>query len=195
MNKCTVLVFALMGLAIFSCAGLFAEEPVHAPGVTAPPVSEWYTIETGYFTVYYRPGTDLYKIESALKKRVAYFSAGMPAEDAHVTDKIRYQLDLLFSRVEEILDMHPRGMRVTIKIFPTRLELGEEYFTIFKAREDHKSFYINKFNTIYASAEDLSDSVLAHEMAHAVVDRYFAVIPPEKVREMLASYVDLHLAE
>ncbi len=187
MKKCTVLAFALIGLLLFDCTGLFAED--------ALPVPEWYTIETGYFTVYYKPGTDLYKIEAALKKRISYFSAGMPADDAHVTDKIRYQLDLLFTRAEEILDMHPKDMRLAIRIFPTRLDLNEEYFRIFNAEEDYKSFYINKFNTIYISAEDFSDSILAHEMGHAIVDHYFAVIPPEKVREILASYVDLHLAE
>jgi Zn-dependent peptidase ImmA (M78 family) len=37
--------------------------------------------------------------------------------------------------------------------------------------------------------------VIAHELGHAVCDHYFLVIPPEKVREMLASYVDAHLEE
>jgi len=184
-----------MGLAIFNCAVLSAEEPGKASGKTASPVPEWYTIKTGYFTVYYRPGTDLYKIGSALKNRISYFSAGMPADDAPVTDNIRYYLDLLFTRAEEILDMHPKDIHVEIRIFPTRAELNEEYFRIFNAKEDYRSFYINKFNTIYISAEDFSDSILAHEMGHVIVDRYFAVVPPEKVREILASYVDLHLAE
>lgn len=187
MKKCAVLAFALIGLFLFYYTSLFAED--------TPPVPEWYTIETGYFTVYYKPGADLYKIESALKKRISYFSAGSPADDAHVTDKIRYQLDSLLARAEEILDMHPKDMHIMIRIFPTRLELNEEYFRIFNAKEEYKSFYINKFKTIYISAEDVSDSVLAHEMGHAIVDHYFAVIPPEKVREILASYVDLHLAE
>ena len=38
-------------------------------------------------------------------------------------------------------------------------------------------------------------NIIAHEMGHAIVDHYFAAIPPEKIRELLASYVDLHLAE
>ena len=41
--------------------------------------------------------------------------------------------------------------------------------------------------------QDISDSVMAHEMAHAVIDNYFNVIPPEKTAELLATYVDSHL--
>jgi hypothetical protein len=32
-------------------------------------------------------------------------------------------------------------------------------------------------------------------MGHAVVDRFFQAVPSEKVGEMLAAYVDLHLDE
>jgi hypothetical protein len=86
-------------------------------------------------------------------------------------------------------------LRIKIKIFRTRKELNDEYSKIFAATEDIKSFYIYKYNTIYVSEEDISDSVIAHEMGHAIIDHYFSVIPPEKVRELLASYVDLHLAD
>ena len=104
-------------------------------------------------------------------------------------------MTLLFNRAEAILDMRPENMHLKIKIFRTRTELNDEYEKIFSTREDVKSFYVYKFNTIYISEEDISDSIIAHEMGHAIVDHYFAVIPPETIRELLASYVDLHLAE
>jgi predicted Zn-dependent protease len=49
--------------------------------------------------------------------------------------------------------------------------------------------------TIYTSEQDISDSVIAHEIGHAVVDHFFTVKPPEKIGEMLAQYVDVHLGQ
>ncbi|MFA5144151.1 MAG: hypothetical protein WC522_08335 [Candidatus Omnitrophota bacterium] len=167
-------------------------------GETVNGGEEWMTLETGYLTIYYPPDADLGLIEADLRKRAAYFSTDMPGDDAPAEEKIRYQLDALFRRAEDILDMRPADIHIKIKIFRTIEELKDEYARIFDGiapREGLKSFYIHKYSTIYASEADMSDSVIAHEMAHAIVDHYFAVIPPEKVRELLASYVDLHLAE
>ena len=35
--------------------------------------------------------------------------------------------------------------------------------------------------------------ILAHEMAHAVIDHYFGVKPPKATAEILAQYVDAHI--
>ena len=161
------------------------------------PAQGWSILDTGHIIVYYNPGANLKSIEAALRRRASYFSSDIPGEDAPMEDKIRYQLDALLRRAEEILDMRLPDLRIKIKIkiFRTRKELNDEYSKIFAATEDIKSFYIYKYNTIYVSEEDISDSVIAHEMGHAIIDHYFSVIPPEKVRELLASYVDLHLAD
>jgi len=104
-------------------------------------------------------------------------------------------MDLLFERAKEILDMHPRIKKIKVRIFKNRKELNKEYRRIFKENKSLISFYIYKYNTIYTTESDISDSVIAHEMGHAIVDHYFAVRPPEKVRELLAQYVDLHLED
>lgn len=173
------------------CASSLAAENVQsdkAPG--------WEALETGNVSIYYKSGADFYRVERSLRERANYFSSDLPSEDASPEDKVRYQISALFRRAEEILDMQPPNMHLNIKIFHSRSELNDEYFRIFNSREgEYKSFYIHKYDTIYTSEEDISDSVIAHEMGHAIVDHYFAVIPPEKVRELLASYVDLHLAD
>ncbi len=161
--------------------------------------SQWNQLETGYLTVYYVPGADLESIEKSLKRRVTYFDSDIPGEGAPPEEQIRFQLDALFRHAQDILDMHPPRIHVKIRIFRYRSDLASEYARIFESSEpsdeDVKAFYVHKYNTIYTSEEDISDSVIAHEMGHAIVDNYFAVIPPEKVRELLASYVDMHLSE
>ena len=63
------------------------------------------------------------------------------------------------------------------------------------ARQRYQAFYIYQYMTIYTSEESISDSVMSHEMAHAVIDSYFSANPPPKVAEILATYVDVHLEE
>ncbi|MDD5436140.1 MAG: hypothetical protein PHX20_01185 [Candidatus Omnitrophica bacterium] len=182
-----------IALAIFIGASAFAADD-EMDGAE----DGWFILETGRITVYYIPGADLDGIEANLRKRATYFTTDAPSEDAPAEEKIRYQLDALFRRAEEVLDMRPANIHIKIRVFRTRRELNDEYCRIFEdaePRDDLRSFYINKYSTIYTSEEDITDSIIAHEMGHAIVDHYFAVIPPEKVRELLASYVDLHLAE
>ena len=91
--------------------------------------------------------------------------------------------------------MRPRKMRVKVKIFKDRAELNDEYYRIFGERGNLISFYAYKFNTIYTTEDDISDSVMAHEIGHAIVDHYFVVRPPEKIKEILSQYVDMHLED
>lgn len=188
MCKISLILCAILIGALVVCAGGQCE-----PAEPLPASESWLSIESNYFTVYYPPGADLIKIKMALEKRALYFD--QPARYGLVTaqEEISYRLDKLFNRVEEVLDMYPRIPKVKIKIFKERAELNEEYLKIFGRRDDFKAFYINRYNTIYTSESDISDSIMVHEMAHVIIDHYFSVIPPEKVREILSSYVDAHL--
>lgn len=192
-----VLIWQIGAFAIY-VAPIFGEHPeiakAHdAQSYTAAP--DWDLIESASFAIYYRPSVDLNKVEADLRKRVFYFNPAIRRPEAKIEDKVAYRVDSLFSRVKELLDMYPQMPKLNMRIFKNKGELEEEYFKIFNTREDAASFYVHKYNTIYMSEEGVSDSVIAHEMAHAVIDHYFAVIPPRNVAEVLAAYVDIHLEE
>jgi len=110
-------------------------------------------------------------------------------------EKVSYRMDVLLERVERVLDIYPPKVSVNVRIYKTRGDLSEAYYNIMGVRGDYKSFYVNKLQTIYISEQDMDDSIMAHEIGHVVVDHYFNVIPSEKIREMLATYVDLHLED
>lgn len=154
----------------------------------------WNVIESGLFSIYYQDGVSLNTVSRRLGKRGLFVSGvygpnptGVPQE------KVAYRLDRLMKRVKEILDMYPRMNQMEIRIFRDREGLAVQYKSIFGENKDYKAFYAHKYRTIYTSEEDMTDSVIAHEMAHAVIDHYFGVVPPNKVTEVLASYVDMHL--
>jgi hypothetical protein len=45
------------------------------------------------------------------------------------------------------------------------------------------------------NADDLTEGILAHEMAHSIIDHFLVIRPPKAATEILARYVDRHLFE
>ena len=154
----------------------------------------WTAIESGYFTIYTSPDAGLRRIDKRITKRAFYFGQETMSGGNPIGEKIAYRMDYLFKRACDMLGIYPKGKKIKIKIAGSRDELQKIYSGIFgKEADDIKSFYIHKHCCIYTSEEDITDSVLVHEMAHAIIDNYFAVVPPPEMGEILASYVDMHL--
>jgi hypothetical protein len=163
-------------------------------GNGAPELSEgWRYIESDYFKILCSPNVDIKRVERKIRKRYFFSKRPKLSSVASAEERLAYRMDAIFDRAKEILDMRPHNPGITIKIFKNRRELNEEYYSIFKEKRNIISFYIYKHNTIYTNEADISDSVIAHEMGHAIVDHYFAVRPPETVRELLSEYVNAHL--
>ena len=197
----TACALSFSGVSLFGEYGqtLKHDAPANALSETGTPASspspEWSQFDTYYSKVYYRDGVRLETIERRLKQRGFFYGRKSAPNDVSVEVRIGFLLDRLYNRAQDLLDMRPKIVRLKIKIYENRDELNDEYYKIFKSRPDYKSFYIHKYTTIYTSEEDMSDSVIIHEMGHAIVDHYFAVIPPPTVGEILASYVDMHLTD
>jgi len=180
-------------LIILTGSLLFCPEMSARDGADAPESEEWSMMESNFFIVYYSPDANLEDMERELKKRPLYFDQPARYGETTTSGEICERLDRLFNHVRDVIDMHPKMPKIEIKIFKDRYALDDECFKVFGKREELKSFYVYDRNTIYTSESDIEDSIMAHEMAHAVIDHYFSVIPPETVREILASYVDAHL--
>jgi len=177
------------------CEFVSAADNVAASAVTsvrnqAAPEGVWNNFETRDFVVFYAPDVSLKRIDRQLRKRAFFF--GQVSGDT-IEEKIASRLDQLSDRAKQILDMRPRMPKITIRIFSDREGVEKEYEKLFHVKRDMKSFYVHKYSIIYTSEEDLSDSVVIHEMGHAVIDNYFSSVPPPKVAEILASFVDVHL--
>ena len=55
------------------------------------------------------------------------------------------------------------------------------------------AWYLYQYHSIYINLEDLHEGILAHEMAHSIIDHYLIIRPPGATAEILARYVDSHL--
>jgi hypothetical protein len=154
---------------------------------------EWTRQESDFFIIYCDSSINLYDLERELTKRPLCFDQTAKYGEVVTFREICRRLDNLYNRAQDVLNMYPEMPKIKINIFRDRDELNDEFFKIFGKESDFKSFYVYEHNTIYTSEREIEDSVIIHETAHAIIDHYFSVVPPETVGEILAAYVDAHL--
>jgi hypothetical protein len=156
----------------------------------------WIEIKGDSVSVYYLPGANLRKIERRLRSR--YLPVAPLYRDLFenkkypIESRISARLQFILQRVEDILNMKPAGMKVRVNVYNLRRDMQVDQRELLAGRE-FRSFYVHDLRTVFTSEQDIIDSVIAHEFGHAVIDSYFAVPPPEKVAELLATFVDEHL--
>lgn len=154
-------------------------------------------LQTKQFTVYYSPQIDI----SALAKnlRISFSDRVLAGTDPNANasggqTEFAEALDTLFFTVSSILDMNLYSFQGTIKICRDINRLNNIYTYLFSSSLGGKpSFYSHDLNTIYISQEHFSREVLGHEIAHAIISRYFVVQPPVKASEVLSGYVEYQL--
>ncbi len=105
----------------------------------------------------------------------------------------RKQVNRLIGRVQEILDMQPENLHFTIRILDSPHQIQAIYLKQYGRKVDYIAFYSPGNETVYFAAKKLRRTVFAHEIAHAIIDRYFDKAPPVKVHELLAQYVEKQL--
>lgn len=91
------------------------------------------------------------------------------------------RVDRIVDRVQMLLDMWPENFRVKIYLHPEELD------------QNKVAFYEYQTDSLHFSVDYASDGVVAHEIAHAVINQYFPAGAPSKMQEILSQYVDEHL--
>jgi hypothetical protein len=157
---------------------------------------QWNVLETKHTIVHYQSSSDLRKLSQKVDfSPVSWRLKGLFAKPSphELRSQTKKKLDALYERVQEILDMRKRMRPVVIRIYGTKKQLHAAYDDVYGKPCQLRAWYIYETNTIYVTVEDLHEGILAHEMAHAVIDHYLLVRPPPATTEILARYVDSHL--
>jgi hypothetical protein len=159
--------------------------------------SRRHRLETKHTIIRYTSSKDLKKFskkidytpgEWNLKSLFSPSGSSSPAESA------ARKVDALYERVQHILEMYgSMKEKVSIHIYPNKKGLHRAYFDITRRSCNVRSWYIYERNTVYVNVEDVNEGMLAHELAHAIIDHYLIVRPPRATAEILARYVDAHL--
>lgn len=121
------------------------------------------------------------------------FSAAPEGED--LLQAVAQKVDALYERVQEILDMRGKlEKKVTLRVYPDKDALARVYQAFTGSPSLRvRAWYIYERNTVYLNSRDVHDGMVAHEVAHAIIDHYLMVRPPRATAEILARYVDEHL--
>jgi len=155
----------------------------------------WQVLETGHTIIKYKSVEDLNKFDKAVDYNPAVTDVRwLYIQNANtLQDKIRNKTDAIFERVQEILDMRKSMRKVTVELYSDKENLQKAFRNITKNSKYYRAGYIFENNVIYLNVTDLHVGMLAHEMAHAVIDHYMTVRPPSATAEILARYVDSYL--
>ena len=165
----------------------------------------WQSLETTYTNIYYQSLADLKKFNRKVDNYFAQcgflrlFSCS-GADD--LSDKITKKVDAIYERVQEILGIHKKMEKVSIKIYSDKKQLKTAYLKPkktalrnYQTPSNIRAWYIKKNNTIYLNINDLHEGMLAHEMAHSIIDHYFLIRPTKATAEILAQHADKNLFE
>ncbi len=172
---------------LFLCSTARAESP---EDIT------WKSLETKYTIIHYQNEKELDKFhvridygpKSGGLKRL--FSSSAPDNLEEIVGK---KVDILFKRVQKILGMRKKMDKVTVNVYQDKNQLHKAFTKIYSTECHLRAWYRYKNNTVYVNVRDLHEGMLAHELAHAIIDHYLLVRPPRATAEILARYVDSHL--
>ena len=170
---------------------------VFSTTIKESPTDGWISIQGETITILYPPGVNIRTLEARLRERDVpidqEYRTLLSNRSLSMEDRLKARIEIILLRVKDILGMDPKGLHVTIKVFKTRKAMNDAYAWMFNKPANLRSFYVHYFESIYTNEQDLLDSVMAHELGHAVIDHYFSVPPPFRMAELMATYVDAHL--
>jgi len=156
----------------------------------------WIQIETTHTIIQYKTEEDLILFHRSVdygpgkwNRSPVFSSLTLPEVEAMLVQKT----DAIFERAQTILDMRKKFKKTRINIYPDSRELKKAYTMIYRIPCHVRAWYRYRTNTVYINARDVHAGMLAHELAHGIIDHFLIVKPPSETAEILARYVDSHL--
>ena len=186
-------------LAIFFLIIILAVSPLSAGRAQADGIRlvPWLVLKTRHTTIRYKSEQDLALFHGAVEFGPPAFNRSLELEDLtcrQIEAMVVWKVDNIFVRAQEILDMKkPTHDPVTVYLYPDKKALKKVYETIYQGQCRLRAWYRVKTNAVYLNVKDVHQGMLAHELAHAIIDHYLTVKPPSQTAEILARYVDSHL--
>ena len=167
--------------------------------------ARWQSLETRYTTIEYQSRKDLGAFDQNIKPLLKGWPSSLLSlqSGTDITKpRIIEKVDALFERVQEILGMREKMGRVVIKIYPDKDQLDTAYESVtglsLRCYGDTcslpgtlpRAWYTYDTNTSHVNVRDIHQGILAHEMAHAIIDHYLGILPSKDQAEKMARDVE-----
>jgi hypothetical protein len=158
-----------------------------------PPSVSATDIHSRYTTISYENDALLETFNNRLfMGRLRYLMRG--TRPLTVEDEVKNKLDVITQNVETILEMYPPNLHYSVSLCTDMDQVNEALTTRHPGAWHRAGFYSTGKDTVYLSVPDTGLKVVAHEVGHVVVEKYFKTKPPVKVHELLAQFVEKHIA-
>lgn len=115
---------------------------------------------------------------------------GRSRKQLSIDAEVSHKVDLIYGRVQEILDMHPLHSDLRIVLLPSESAVQQSYHRRYAHQVGYIAYFSPEENRIYIAVDKVNSRVLAHELAHVVIHHFFQRRPPERIHEILAQYVE-----
>jgi hypothetical protein len=157
-------------------------------------VSFAYELKSRYTTIIYTGDDQIRRFNREISLgSLSYLLKSNPSITAE--DELKNKMDVLIERVETILEMYPKELRFNIALLSSDNEVQDVFREKYYRTVDYIAFYSPRDKTLYVSVKDIELGVLAHEIAHVVIDFYYGMATPTKIHEVLAQYVENHIKD
>lgn len=147
------------------------------------------TYKTQYANISFTDETDLHSFTRNIGTGLSFLLENPDKNPLLAKNRV----DKIVETVCKILDMHPMNLRFGITLYKTEAELAAAYRAMGMFGPAPVAFYSHSTRSIAVIIEKITDRIIAHEIAHAVLSVYFGAPPPARMQEVLAQYVDKHL--
>ncbi len=141
-------------------------------------------LQTRYTTIVYDGEAQLKKFNKNLYMGRAYRRKNAST----VFETVKRKVDIVVEKNEIALEMFPDQLRFRIILKASREEMRTAYDNLYGKKRNYIAFYSPEQNSVYILVKKSNLRVVAHEFAHAVINRYFDNTPSAKIHELLAQY-------
>jgi len=150
-------------------------------------------IESRYTTIVYDREDLLQRFNDEVRLRgLSYLMRTRTSLTA--ADEAKNKLDVVIERVQKVLEMYPK-LKIRVVLVASDADVAAAYKRLYGRTVDFIAFYSPREKTVYVSVSDVNLHVIAHELAHVVVDHYFGISPSARIHEVLAQFAETHLEE
>jgi hypothetical protein len=159
------------------------------------------TYQTRYATITYAQEKDLYNFTRNTGTGLSFLRESQEKNPLLA----KTQVDKIVETICSLLDMHPPNLHFGITLYQNQSEVTTAYYRVSSATTNGYAnnttdtapiaFYAHNTRNIAVAIDNITDYILAHEIAHAIISAHFVPPPPHRMQEILCQYMDKYFRE
>jgi len=149
------------------------------------------TYQTKYATISYTEDKDLHTFTRNTGSGFSFLRESSEQNPLLAKTQVDKMVETIFS----LLDMVPPNFHFGINIYRTQGEVTAAFYRVSGRGAAPVAFYAHQTRSIAIAVDSITDGILVHEIAHAVISAYFPVPPPARMQEILAQHMDKNIRD